>query len=168
MKDAQDTQGSQGSQGTQSSIDEMKVIREVNRQAEALYEVAKQLGDQAAEAFGEKHRSQITGLENIAESALKTSDIFDYIKRQTARHDHWRQGGFGSQLLNTLEKEIATRRDAICNNKNLDISNKTDAGRQERRRIYLLLMRQFLRQMAVEYEFQVSLGKGARRNGTHN
>ena len=165
MKDAQDAQDTQN---TQDSVDEMKVIREVNTQADALYEVAKQLGDQAAEAFGEKHRAQITGLENIAESALKTSDIFDYIKRQTARHDHWRQGGFGSQLLNTLEKEIATKRDAICSGGNLNISNKTDAGRQERRRIYLLLMRQFIRQMAVEYEFQVSLGKGARRNGTHN
>ena len=32
---------------------------------------------------------------------------------------------------------------------------------------HLLLIRQFIRQMAVEYEFQVSFGKGARRNGTH-
>src|SRR5258708_39444003 len=79
--------------------DEMKLIREVNIQAENAYEHAVQMGDRAAHSFqllntpGKKnnHRSQMTNLENIAESAFKTSDIFNYIKRQTARQDYWRQ-----------------------------------------------------------------------------
>lgn len=157
MKDVQDKP---------NNIDELKIIREVNIQAEAFYEEAKRLGDLAAEAFGEKHRSQITGLENIAESAFKTSDVFDYIKRQTARHDHWHKNDFGKKLLEKLETDLAKRRDAICGR--LKISNKTDEERQERRRLHLLLMRQFIRQMAVQYEFQVSfVGKGARRDQTH-
>ncbi len=148
-------------QNQQNKIDEMKIIREVNIQAEAFYEEANALGDHAAEAFGEKHRSQITGLENIAESSFKTSDIFDYIKRQSARHEHWRKDDFGKKLIEKLEIELAKRQKAICGG--LRISEKTDEGRQERRRVHLLLIRQFVRQMAVEYEFQVSFGKGARR-----
>jgi hypothetical protein len=152
-------------QEQQNKIDEMKIIREVNIQAEAFYLEAKVLGDHAADAFGEKHRSQITGLENIAESAFKTSDIFDYIKRQTARHEHWRKNDFGKKLIEKLETELGKRRKLICGG--LKISEKTEHGQQERRRIHLLLIRQFVRQMAVEYEFQVSFGKGARRDGTH-
>ncbi len=152
-------------QDQQNKIDEMKIIREVNIQAESFYEEAKNLGDYAAASFGEKHRSQITGLENIAESALKTSDVFDYIKRQTARHDHWRQDNFGKNLIEKLESDLATRQKVIS--AGLKISERTDEGRQERRRIHLLLIRQFVRQMAVQYEFQVSFGKGARRNGSH-
>ena len=152
MKDEQDKQ---------NKVDEMKIIREVNIQAEALYEEAKELGNQAADAFGEKHRAQITGLENIAETALKTSDIFDYVKRQTARHEQWRTSNFGKTLIEKLETELAQRRRSICSP--LKINEKTEEGR----RIYLLLIRQFIRQMAVQYEFQVSFGKGARRDGTH-
>jgi hypothetical protein len=152
-------------QDQQNKIDEMKIIREVNIQAEAFYAEAKKLGDHSADAFGEKHRSQITGLENIAETALKTSDIFDYIKRQTARHEEWRQGEFGKKLIEQLEKELDNKRKIIC--AHLGISDKTYEEKQERRRIYLLLIRQFIRQMTVEYEFQVSFRKGARRNGPH-
>ena len=152
-------------QKQQNKIDEMKIIRDVNMQAEIFYGEAKELGDRAAAAFGEKHRAQITGLENIAESALKTSDIFDYIKRQTARHDHWRKDNFGKDLIEKLETDLTKKQKTISGG--LGISEKTDEGRQERRRIHLLLIRQFVRQMAVEYEFQVSFGKGARRNGSH-
>jgi hypothetical protein len=148
-----------------NKVDEMKIVREVNIQGEALYDEAKQLGDLAADNFGEKHRSQLTGLENIAESAFKTSDIFDYIKRQSARHDHWRKDDFGKELIKKLETQLVTRRNAICNN--VGIGDKIEKDRQERRRVYLLLIRQFIRQMVVQYEYLVSYGKGERRNGTH-
>ncbi len=148
----------------QNKIDEMKIIREVQLRADALYEEAKELGDHAARTFGEKHRAQITGLEKIAESTFKLSDVFDYIKRQTARHEHWQHEGFGKTLLEKLEIKLASEQRTIS--AGLGINDKTEPGRQERRRIQLLLIRQFIRQMAVEYEFQVYFGKGARRNGT--
>lgn len=156
MKNAQDQP---------NKIDEMKIIREVNIQAESFYDEAKHLGNLAADAFGEKHRAQISGLENIAESALKTSDVFDYIKRQTARHDHWRKDNFGKNLIDKLESDLADRQKVIS--ASLGISEKTDAGRLERRRIHLLLIRQFVRQLAIHYEFMASFGKGERRNGSH-
>jgi hypothetical protein len=148
-------------QDQQNKTDEMKIIREVNIQAEALYEEAKKLGEQAADVLGKDHRAQLTGLENIAESAFKTSDIFDYVKRQTARHEEWRKGGFGKKLIDTLETELASKRKGICGG--LKIGEKTDEGR----RIHLLLIRQFIRQMVVHYEFWVSVGKEEKRNGTH-
>jgi hypothetical protein len=58
---------------------EMKIISEVNIQAEDFYDDAVALGDLAAVMLEENHRSQMTSLENIAESTLKTSDVFDYI-----------------------------------------------------------------------------------------
>src|SRR5207248_10794597 len=109
-------------------------------QAEIFYEDAVQRGDHAAYALTKAHRSQMTGLENIAESALKASDILDYIKRQTARFSYWRQTfpgekpsdeAFGERLKNYLEGELQTRRNAICNA--LNISEKTDEDRTLRR-----------------------------------
>jgi hypothetical protein len=148
---------------------EMQIIREVNVQAENFYTDAVKLGTHAASVLGpsEKstHRSQITGLENIAESAFKTSDVFDYIKKQIARFPSWRQPfpeqqgapiGFGERLKHYLEDDLRQRRDTLCDR--LGIGDATDEDRQTRRRIHLLLMRQFLRQMAAEYEYQVSSG----------
>lgn len=146
---------------------EMKIIREVSIQAENFYDDAVKLGDHAAYALKAPHRSQMTSLENIAESTFKTSDIFDYIKKQTSRFSYWRQPmreqkdselGFGERLKNYLESEITKRLATICGPKHLNIGDTTDEEKQERRRIYLLLIRQFIRQMVVEYEYQVSLG----------
>jgi hypothetical protein len=145
---------------------EMQIIREVNAQAELFYGDAVNLGQHAAQTFTDKHRAQLTGLENIAESAFKTTDILDYIKKQTARFRHWQQGyaladpptndGFGERLKKYLESELPKKRDSICGPKKLNIGDKTDEEKQERRRIYLLLMRQFIHHMVVEYEYRVS------------
>ena len=149
---------------------EMKIIREVSIQAENFYEDAVKLGDHAAFALKAVHRSQITSLESIAESTFKTSDVFDYIKKQIARFPYWRQPfpehtdktvGFGERLMGYLEKELPKKLTIICNR--LEIGNATDEQKQERRRIYLLLIRQFIRQMAAEYEYQVS--PGAKKRG---
>lgn len=144
---------------------EMQIIREVTIQAENFYEDAVQLGNHAAYVLTKAHRSQMTGLENIAESALKASDILDYIKRQTARTLSWRQvfpgekpsdEAFGERLKNYLEKELGRKRDAICRLKTLEIGNETDEDKTLRRHVYLLLIRQFIRQVVAEYEYRVS------------
>ena len=146
---------------------EMKIIREVSIQAENFYDDAIKLGDHAAFALKAAHRSQLTSLENIAESTFKTSDIFDYIKKQTSRFPYWRQPmrdqkdsdlGFGERLKKYLESELKKTVVTICSPQRLEIGDGTDEEKQERRRIYLLLIRQFIRQMVVEYEYQVSLG----------
>jgi hypothetical protein len=150
---------------------EMKIIREVSVEAEDFYDKAVELGQHAADALKARHRSQMTGLENIAESTFKTSDVFDYIKKQTARFPHWRQPsperraaaqGFGESLQVYLEGKLAERRDDVC--RRLEIGDTSYEHKQERRRVYLLLIRQFIRSMVVEYEYQVSLGPNA-KNG---
>ena len=151
---------------------EMKIIREVNIQAENFYNEAVKLCDHAAFVLKAQHRSQMTNLENIAESAFKATDILDYIKKQTARFSYWRQPfpegkdanvGFGESLKHYLEHNLQTTLKNICGPNRLDIGEMTDEDKQERRRIYLLLIRQFIRQMVVEYEYQVSLGNAGRR-----
>lgn len=149
---------------------EMKVIHEVSIEAEDFYAEAVALGDHAAEALKARHRSQMTNLENIAESTFKTSDVFDYIKKQTARFSHWRQPysehknsrqGFGESLQAYLEGTLAKRLEQVCGPERLGLGESSYRDKQERRRIYLLLIRQFIRSMVVEYEYQVSLGPRA-------
>lgn len=142
---------------------EMQILREVNIAAENFYEDAVEHGKHAAYALTKERRSQMTGLENIADSAPKVSDILDYIKRQTARFPYWRQSfpgekpsdeAFGERLKNYLEKDLADKRNAICDM--LKIGDQTDQDKTWRRYTYLLLIRQFIRQVVAEYEYRVS------------
>src|SRR2546423_13115476 len=150
---------------------EMKIIYEVSNQAEKFYENAIDLGDHAAHVLRASHRSQMTSLENIAESTFKTSDVFDFIKKQTARFSYWRQPmpenqsapankkvnqGFGLRLKDFLEQDLKKAVDELCDPSCLKIDNTTDKDKQERRRIHLLLIRQFIHQMVAQYEFRVS------------
>lgn len=153
---------------------EMQIILEVNIQAEKFYDQAIRLGEHAAFVLGRDRRSQMTGLENIADSALKKTDIFDFIKRQTARFPFWRQSiprekqanptsnavddmGFGERLLYYLEQKLVENLDEVCDKERLNIGKQTDDDQYLRRRIYLLLIRQFIHQMVAMYEFQVSM-----------
>lgn len=149
---------------------EIKIIREVNNQAEQFYDDAVKIGDHAAHALGRSHRSQLTGLENVADSALKITDIFDYIKRQTARYGYWRTAFpphskdiFGERLRSHLENNLAEVRDKACDT--LQIGNTSDEEKQLRRRVYLLLVRQFIGQMVIEYEYRVNSDVSGGNNG---
>ncbi len=151
---------------------EMQIIREVNDEAEQFYQRAERLGAIAADAMGKDRRSQMTGLENIAETALKYTDVFDYIKKQMARFDDWRdaprkqanpgqppQGagrrtkGFGEGLLEELEKLKGTQNN-IC--ERLRIENQSDEDKRRYQQIYLQLIRQFIRQVVVHYEYRLN------------
>lgn len=153
---------------------EMKIMREVSDQAENFYDDAVKLGNHAADALKARHRSQMTELENIADSALKRSDIFDYIKKQSARFPYWRQAfseqsdskaGFGERLKAYLEEDMAQKLATICDPEHLNIGNSSDEDKQKRRRIYLMLIRQFIHQMVAEYEYQTSPAAPAKKKG---
>jgi hypothetical protein len=142
----------------------MQVTLEISFEADDFYPQAAELGHHAAEALQARHRSQLTGLENIAESTCKIADILDYIKKQTARFSHWRQPlarggqaqqGFGERLRACLEQDLQQRRDVVC--ERLKLGDSSYAEKQERRRIYLLLIRQFIRSMVAAYEYEASL-----------
>src|SRR6266567_6802616 len=126
----------------------IELIIRVNKQAgsEDFYKKSQELGMLAAQSFRgeresdkqERHRSQMTGLENIAETTLKVTDVLDYIKKQTA-HQKGEQGWkkkvgangelFGEVLKKCVESGLETFVEDVCNG---FIDSTTDAGKQER------------------------------------
>lgn len=152
----------------QDTYRELKMKIEAELAAEQSYEDSLKLGVHAAQVITDRHRSQLTGLENIADSAFKVTDIFDYVKRQTSRNTFWREAHrdahkvysdepFGKRLLNYLENDLLQKRNRICDK--IGIGEKTDEEFRLRRHIYLLLIRQFVRQMVIQYEFDLKFKK---------
>ncbi len=126
----------------------MGVLREVALRADGFYEKAQELGQKAAVALTRDKRSQITGLEGIANSALKTTDVFDFIKLRAARQKKWREDGWGSSLLNVLSQDLRRDKNAIC--ESLEIEPQSLDGLE----VHLLLIREFVRQLAAHYEYK--------------
>lgn len=119
--------------------------REVALQADRFYDDAQALGKLAAEA--KTKRAQISGLEAIVNSADKTSDVFDFIKLRAARHKEWRKHDWGARLLDALSKDLRRKKEDIC--KDLEIEQQSLDGLE----VHLLLMREFVRQVAAHYEY---------------
>lgn len=127
----------------------MMILREVAIRADtdAFYTTAEELGRKAAEGLSERKRAQISGLENIANSTLKTTDVFDFVKLRTARHHEWRKQKWGQELLSYLNDNLRRHRVAIC--KQLDLDEQGADGTY----VHLLLIRTFIHQLAAHYEY---------------
>lgn len=144
----------------------MMIIIQVNEQAELFYKKSQELGTLAAQSFLEehgkdrrqRHRAQMTGLENIAETTRKTTDVLDYIKKQIARQPGWKKvydgKSFGESLKTYIENDLKAELKMVCTN--IGIGEKTDQELQAQREIYLLLVRQLIRQIVVQYEYHIS------------
>lgn len=137
----------------------MKIIKEVAQVADRddFYGRAKTLGETASRAFGERHRSQMTSLENIANSTLKVTDVLDFIKKQFAkskRNEGWRNENFGIELQKYIEQSLQKRREEICH-----VLEGVEEESVEGQRIYLNLIREFVRQLVVHYEYLSSGGE---------
>lgn len=147
----------------------IELIIRVNKEAgsEEFYKKSQNLGILAAQSFREeqgrerqqRHRAQMTGLENIAETTLKVTDVLDYVKKQTARQKGWQKEvganreRFGESLKKCIESELKTFVDNVCNG---FIESATDEGKRDRQEAYLQLVRQLIRQLVVRYEYEVS------------
>ncbi len=127
----------------------MKIIHEVAGAAdkEDFYGRACKFGGLAAQVIGEDKRAQITGLEGVANDSMKVTDVFNYIKTRTARQREWREQNFGFDLLAYLEKDMGSKRNELIGK--LAIARDT----QESQEVYILLIREFVRQLAAQYEF---------------
>lgn len=157
---------------------DMKIIREINLEAEHFYHEAQAMGNHAYQAFKGGHRAQLTGLERVAESSLKTSDILDYIKKQISRSDpgkDWQakgkddpptedsQKGFGERLKTYLETKLSDPLNTVCLNVGIGIEKGKGMQHNQKLRadlwkcqdIHLRLMREFIRQMVVQFEYRV-------------
>jgi hypothetical protein len=139
------------------------IMLRVNEQAEDFYDKSQELGTLAANAFfgiqgreRDKHRSQMTGLENIAETTWKATDVLDYIKKQMARErSGWTTTHqFGEKLKQYIENGLTPAIDAVCDS--VGIGNATEEDRRDRQRIRLELIRQMIRQVVVQFEYQVN------------
>lgn len=141
------------------------IMLRVNEEAERFYQKSQELGTIAAKSFHEvrgaeknRHRAQMTGLENIAETTLKVSDVLDYIKKQIARRQGWTTlidgQSFGEKLKNYIEKDLEVARNRVC--VSVDIGNQKEEDQRERQKIYLDLIRQFVRQIVVQYEYFIA------------
>ena len=137
---------------------QMKILREVAQIVDTndFYNRAKEFGEKASDAFGSRHRNQMTNLENIANSTLKVTDVLDYIKKQVARsnkNETWRKHNFGKRVKEHIEQNLCTQRRDIC--RELEGIEETSL---EGQRIYLNLIREFVRQLVVHYEYWVATG----------
>jgi hypothetical protein len=164
-----------------------QIVLRINRCAgeEDFYAMSKEMGEFAAQIFVEpfqpsqqsaeqkekaleKHRAQLTGLETIAETTLKVTDVLDFIKKQMARPQaYWRkpytrekaelQGKrFGEGLMSYIEGYIKQEATKICDQE-VPKNKNTDEWKIEMQHIYLQLVRQFIRQIVAHYEYCVSL-----------
>ena len=136
---------------------QMKILKEVAIKADGFREQKEiqssptSLGEVAFKAFGSQHKSQIKNLENIANSALKISDVLDYIKRQTGRakeKEGWRYQELGKRLLQIVEGDLAKSCDDIC--QNLKLTDEV-----QKLEVRLLLTRELIRQMVIHYEYKL-------------
>lgn len=137
----------------------MGVLREVALWADLFYDKALDLGKKAATSLRRNRRSQITGIEAIANSAIKTTDIFDFIKLRVARNEDWRNENWGNQLLDFLSRDLRDRKNTICQNLNID--HQSIDGLE----VHLLLIREFVRQLAAHYEYECAKNEMEAANG---
>ena len=137
----------------------MKILKEIAQVADnnGFCNRAKELGEIASQAFGQGHRSQLTNLENIANSSLKVTDVLDYIKKQVAKAEKaktWHQDGFGTRLKTYIEQSLCKQREDICGRLEGIEDSSVDG-----QRIYLNLIREFVSQLVVHYEYRVTIGE---------
>jgi len=125
----------------------IRMLRQVALRADDFYDKAEELGEKAADALTKSKRSQINNLESIANSALKTTDVFNFIKTRTARQDEWKQGDWGPELLEYLSRDLRTERRQICNQLEVEVNSA------EGLEVHLMLIREVVRQLAAHYEY---------------
>lgn len=141
----------------------IQIIREVSLCADlpGFYEKSEALGNKAATALTRKKRAQISGLENIANSALNVTDVFDFIKVRSARHKEWQEGNWGPELLNLPARQCGTeKRTASIQASDSQKYFGLGSGVADGILVHLLLIREFVRQMAAQYEYACYKDKG--------
>lgn len=138
----------------------MTIIRAVAKELDrdTVYDRAQALGAKAASL----RRAQISGLESIANSTRKVSDVLDYLKLRTARHKEWRVDNIGADVLGFLQQELRKSRDGVFKELTDMIEKEKEAQKAGdqfkeyvRQDIYIRLIRGFVAQLAAQYEYAV-------------
>lgn len=132
----------------------LQMMREVAEEAdsEPFYATAKSLGETAAQKMTGRHRSQITDLKEVADTAMKVTDVLNHVKNQTARRAYWLE--LGPALLDVIETDLAGRKASICARLTALSKEPHERAKQEQQ-IHLSLIREFVRQLAAHYEYRL-------------
>jgi hypothetical protein len=138
----------------------LQMLREVALRADGFQSQAEELGSKAARALTDSKRAQITGLESIANSALKVTDVFDFIKLRTARQEEWRKEDWGARLLEFARDSLREQRNDICST-----ALQVTSSSREAQEVHLMLIREFVRQLSAHYEYAC---KYPRQSGGRN
>jgi hypothetical protein len=132
----------------------MKIYKEITRHTarEEFYKMSENFGSRAAFIFiGEKGKTQLSNLQNIANSSSKVTDTIDYIKRQIGHGNRgFEKDNFGNDLIKYLFHDLASIRNLI--NSDLAELNLDDYDQQQ---IHLLICRQFINSMVIHYNYRV-------------
>ena len=142
---------------------EVLFIQKISEQADTFYSEGERFGKWAKQAFPARDRSQMKGLENIANSSLKVSDVLDFIKKQTGKSEsgkRWRakndqQQEFGKQLIAFIMGTLKNKRDLVCSLV-ASIAGQEAATDFELQQSYLALIREFIRQIVAHYELEAA------------
>jgi len=135
----------------------LHILREVALRADSFQPQAEDLGSKAARALTDSKRAQITGLESMANSALKVTDVLDFIKLRSARQEEWRTGNWGALLLEFVRDNLREQRNQIC------ATLKIDAPSPHSQEVHLMLIREFVRQLSAHYEYECKYPQQAGR-----
>ena len=143
----------------------MKMLRKIALvvDTDVFYKQSEKFGKLAARSLTSERRSQITGLENLANTSRKVSDILDYVKVRTARdlqsrkndQPGWHRNDLGKEALAYLEQDLRKLRDDLCRSK--ELASLDEFQQQE---VYMLLIRAFVSQLAAHYEYACQVGSG--------
>lgn len=141
------------------------MMKETARMADEFEPETHELGVWAAECFEGRHKAQIRGLENIAYSTNKVTDVKDYIKTQTGRHKEWQKKyvgskpewknkSFGTVILSEIG-DLSKKAESIQENIKKQLSGKSPDDEHEQipsvREIHLLLIRDFVKQLSAQF-----------------
>ncbi len=150
---------------TEQMAKRMKIRKEVAFQLDTLTSEAERFGVAASLAFGrDRGKAQLRNLQNIANSTLKVSDVFDYIKRQTARMWEWRKEvtieteqkanpltvRFGPDILAFFKTKSG-----ILENRKRIVDKLAIADPFVQQEMYLDLMRDFIKQLVIHFEWDL-------------
>ena len=103
-----------------------------------------------AEAMVEANlnNAQIKGLQTLAYTTDKISDVVDWIKIRIGRHpDRWKQ--VGSKLLRVLHQELKQDAGEIAN----ELAEKSNLPADAQRQIHLRLIREYLTHVSAHFEY---------------
>jgi len=136
----------------------MQIIRLVSLKADSFYEDTQELARQGQKALEEMGKSQLKNLKGVADYALKVSDVLNYIKQQGARHSGWRKDNFADKLITKIEGKVRKDMEETCSQ-----LTSPPASELEKQEIYLMLIREYMKQFTTHYFYSSS---GVTGNGS--